>query len=383
MTSKEKIYMDYAAGAPVKPAVLLAMSEAAQIFANPSSYSSLGTEAREEINKARATVADFLGCIKEEVVFTSSGSESNSLALQGLGLEKGDIVLTTPIEHKSVVSNLKKLAERGVRIEYIKINEQGLIDLNDFRNKLELNPRLVTIIYANNEIGSIQPLVEIGKLISAREDKLIFHVDACQAAGYLPMNVRRINADLLTFNGSKIGGPRGSGVLFVKKGIKLSPQIVGGDQEFGLRAGTENLHAIVGLAEAVRGIKKEDRERVNAIRELGLDLIKERIPEAIINGPLGDDRLANNINVSLPDVESDIILAEMDKRGVIVGSGSACTSHSVDPSHVLQAIGVPEKYIKGAIRISFGPETSEGDMDYTISILRDSFNEVRERYNKG
>lgn len=374
---RNKIYMDYAAGAPVAPSVSRVITDALSIYGNPSSYTSAGTEARQKIDEARSEVASFLSCFKEEVIFTSSASESNSLALLGLDWKKGDILVLSQIEHPSILACANRLKERGVEVEYLSVNNEGIISLEDLRLKLSLNPRVVSIMYANNEIGSIQPVLEVGKMLSTIGDrKPIFHIDACQATGYSPMNVRRVNADLLSFNGSKIGGPRGAGVLFVKKGIRLSPLILGGEQEIGLRAGTENTPAILGLAQAIKNIKESDSDYVSSLRDYGISLLEEILPEVILNGPTGDKRLPNNISISLPNIDGDSLLAGMDKRGVIAGSGSACTSTSVDPSHVLKAIGVPEDYIRGSVRISFGPESTKNEIKKACEALRDSYKEL-------
>ena len=387
------IYLDNAAATPVDPRVLKMMNQAYKKYGNPSSFNNVGRLAREEMDSARLAVAHSLGARAEEIVFTSSGSEANNLALAGYLRNKKGTVLTTPIEHPSVLECLKSLP--GIKIKFLKIDKEGTVDLADFKNQLKTDVLLVSIMYANNEIGTIQPIAKIGRLIRGLEirnskleidgklARLVFHVDACQAAGYLDMNVQHLGADLLTLNGSKIYGPRGIGVLYVRRGTKINPLIFGGSQERGLRAGTENVPAIVGLAKAVDlvelEIKNQELGRTFKLRDYAIEKLKQ-VPGVILNGPKGENRLANNISICVPNLESENLLLELDKYGISAGSGSACTSHSVEPSHVLKAIGVPAKYINGALRFSLGRATTKKDIDYLVKSLAKIIADLTKRY---
>ena len=400
-------YLDNAAATPIDSRVLKVMTLAYKKYGNPSSFNNTGRLARAEMESARKTIARFLDAKVEEIVFTSSGSEANNLALQGaLNNEKGT-VLTTPIEHPSVLETLKRI--KGIKVKYIPVNKEGLVNLDAFRSMLTAHCSLVSVMYANNEIGTIQPIRQIAKIIRDFNQKLetenwklkthkkspvIFNVDACQAAGFLDMNVQHLGVDLLTFNGSKIYGPRGIGVLYVRRGTKINPLISGGSQERGLRAGTENVPAIVGLAKAVDlielGIKNKELRPAVKLRDYAIEKL-EQIPGVILNGPrpslklrrtcTEEERLANNINICVPDLESENLLLELDKYGISAGSGSACTSHAVEPSHVLKAIGVPTSHINGALRFSLGRETTKKDMDYVVSTLAKIIKDLCKRYS--
>ena len=386
-------YLDNAAATPIDPRVLKSMTLAYKKYGNPSSFNNAGRLAREEMESARLTIARFLGARPEEIVFTSSGSEANNLALRGVLNNEQRTVLTTPIEHPSVLETLKRI--KGIKVKYVPVDKEGLVELDAFQNMLTAHCSLVSVMYANNEIGTIEPIAKIGRLIRGleiRNSKLeidgklirpVFHVDACQAVGFLNMNVQHLGADLVTFNGSKIYGPRGVGVLYVRRGTKLRSLILGGSQERGLRAGTENVPAIVGLAKAVALLKeariKKQELRIKFIRDYAIKKLEE-ISGVILNGPRKDKRLVNNISICVPNLESENLLLELDKYGISAGSGSACASHSVEPSHVLKAIGVPAKYINGALRFSLGRETTKKDIDYLVKSLVKIIAELTKRY---
>jgi cysteine desulfurase len=379
----KSIYLDNSASTPIDSRVLKAMTASYKKYGNPSSFNNAGRLAREEMESARASVARFLGARAEEIIFTASGSEANNLALIGaLSDSKKGTVLTTAIEHPSVLEPLKKL--KNISLKYIAINKEGVADLVSLNKLLSPDCRLVSVMYANNEIGTIQPIRKIAKLINDYNKKhntdILFHVDACQAAGYLDMDVQRLGSDLLTFNGSKIYGPRGIGVLYIRRGIKLNPSIAGGSQERGLRAGTENVSAIAGLAKAISVIKSSDAHKASAVRDYALEQLGKKIPGILINGPRGAERLANNISVCIPGLTSENLLLELDKYGISAGSGSACTSHSVEPSHVLKAIGVPASHVNGALRFSLGRDTTKKDIDYLVETLSTIIGDLGKRY---
>lgn len=383
------IYLDNAAAAPIDPKVQKEMNRGMKIYGNPSSFNDSGRKATNELTKARLKVARFLGVHPEEVVFTGSGSEANNMAIMGLVLgnhQNKDEIITTPIEHPSVLKPIKHLQNKGFKNVFVKVNREGLIDVEDLASKINNQTLLISIMYANNEIGTIEPVNKIGKIIKSFRNKgtrfPLFHVDACQAAGYLNMNINSFQADLVTFNGSKIGGPRGIGVLYARRGIELASFVLGGGQERGLRAGTENLSAILGITKAVELIDTKETARLTKLRDYFIDKLKEINPDIKLNGPSDNNRLANNINVSIPDLDSENLLLEFDKYGISAGSGSACTSRSVEPSHVLKAIGLDKKYLTGALRFSMGKETTKKDIDLVLEVLPKIVKDLKKRYRK-
>ena len=368
------------------------MTESLSLFGNPSSFNDPGREANNLLESSRRKIADFIGSKVEEVMFTSSGSEANNLAIFGLArtYKKPAEIITTPIEHSSVLEPFKILKSQGWKITYLKIDREGLVDLKDLGKKLDPKVKLVSIIYANNEIGTIQPVVKISKIIKDFNNKLgihgtkhvLFHVDACQATNFLDMNVNNLGVDLMTFNGSKVYGPKGVGVLYARRGVPLRPIIVGGDQERGMRAGTENLLAIVGLAEAISLIRRDSSKKMVSPRDYFIVQVRKALPGIRINGPSGNMRLANNINISIPGLSSENILLELDKYGIYASAGSACTSRSVEPSHVLKSIGVERKYLSGALRFSLGRNTTKEDLNYVLRLLPKVVKDLERRYNK-
>jgi len=361
------IYLDHAAAAPIDPRVVSAMAQASKEYGNPSAFNNAGRRAKKLLETGRKAVSDFLHARPDEIIFTSSGSEANNLALAGYLKGKKGRVITTPIEHPSVLECLRALP--GIKVDFLSVDKDGLINLKELEKKLGLDVLLVSIMYANNEIGTIEPIAKTGRIIKKFSKNIVFHVDACQAVGFLDMNVQNLNTDLVTFNGSKISGPRGIGVLYVHRGLALQPLVRGGGQERGLRAGTENLPAIVGLAKAIQFIKSSEAKKLSALRDYAINKIQKEILDALLVGPTGDDRLPNNINICIPHLTSETILLELDKYGISAGSGSACTSHSVEPSHVLKAIGVPATHINGALRFSLGRSTTKSNIDYLVKTL--------------
>jgi len=383
------IYLDNAAATPVNLEVQKEMIRGMKIYGNPSSYNDLGREAAKELYKARIKVARFLGAHPEEIVFTGSGSEANNMAIMSLssmGFKNRNEIVTTHIEHPSVLEPIKRLNFKGFKTVFVRIDQCGFIDVEDLISKINGKILLVSIMYANNEIGTIEPINNVGKVVSSFRKRGIrfplFHVDACQATGFLNMNVNSINADFLTFNGSKIGGPKGVGVLYVRRGTPLVPLISGGGQEQGLRAGTENLPAILGLVKAIELIDIKEIARLTKLRDYFLSKLKVILPETKINGPIRELRLPNNINISIPEMDSENLLLELDKHGISAGSGSACTSRAVEPSHVLKAIGVGRKYLSGALRFSMGKETTKSDIDYVLKVLPKVIRDLKNRYGK-
>jgi cysteine desulfurase len=395
-----RVYLDNAAATPVDSMVKKEMVNAMELYGNPSSLNNAGRLARNKIYEARNSIGRFIGAKTGEIIFTSSGTEANNLAI--LGLANIDTIpreiITTPIEHPSVLEPLKIIAKRGWKVTFLEVDRYGFVDLKDLEKKLNPRVAMVSIIYANNEIGTVQPITKISKILknfrnSLQAGKLtswkanekvfpLFHIDACQAVGYLNSNVNSLGVDLMTFNGTKIYGPRGIGVLYVRSGTALKSLIFGGNQEVGLRAGTENLPSIVGMAKAVSLINLKDGEEFSRLRDYFIDSLKKALPGIKINGPEGKNRLANNINISIPNMSSENLLLELDNFGVYVSAGSACTAHSVEPSHVLKAIGVDKKYLAGALRLSLGRQTTKRDIDYVVRTLVKVVGELTERYRK-
>jgi len=383
----KRIYLDNAAATPINLKVRRAMFDAMAMAGNPSSYNNDGRQAAQALAKARLSVARFLGARPGEIIFTSSGSEANALAIAGIfrsyQSSRRKRLLASAIEHPSVIQTLKLLTKDGAKVKELTVDKEGLINPADLKNLILADTLLVSVMYANNEIGTIEPIREIGKII--QEHRLrhqtefpLLHVDACQAVEYLDMNVHNLGADLVTFNGSKIYGPRGIGALYVRRGIKIVP-LVPGTQELGRRGGTENLPAIIGLAEALRHINRPAGLETARLRDYFIEKLIECVPDAVIHGAGGDNRLPNNISFSVPGIESENTLLELDKFGVNAGSGSACAARSIEPSHVLKAIGVKAPYL-GAIRFSLGRQTTKKDLDYVLKVLPAIVKRLRKRY---
>lgn len=383
----KEIYLDNAAATPVAPTVISVMARASKIIGNPSSFNDAGCRAQTELSKARQVIAKFLNARESEVVFCASGSEANTLAILGAAAKAGSghrHMITTPTEHLSVLEPVRALRDKGWQITYVPVDSPGRIEIEDVAAAMNKKTSLISVMYANNEIGTIQDIARIGRAIQAwrranRSSYPLFHVDACQAAGYLDMDVQRLGIDLLTFNGSKIHGPRGSAVLYIRRGVELASLILGGSQEYGLRAGTENVPAAVGLAKAVQLIKKGESERIFRLRDYFLKKVSEILPDIRVNGPLGNGRLANNINISIPGTDSETLLLELDKYGVQAGSGSACTAHAVEPSHVLRAIGTPKEYLDGVLRFSLSRQTTKKDIETLLKVLPKVVQKIRAR----
>jgi cysteine desulfurase len=376
----KEIYLDFAAATPIDSRVLKAMNEAARLYANPSSFNDAGRKARETIEESRTKIGNFLGARADEIIFTSSGSEANQLALNAtLAGLKGNVI-TSPIEHTSIRQAFQRLS---LEIKTVPVDGMGFVDPKSVERLLNKECRMVSIMYANNEIGVIEPIQKISKIISAYNRKhgtqILFHVDSCQAALFLDMNVRHLGIDLLTFDGTKIYGPHGIGILFIKRGTDIRQSRGWAGQEKGLKTGTENIQAIVGLAKAVSLINRTKEQKIHRLRDYALQKLIQ-IPDLRVNGPVGQDRLPNNINVCIKGLDSEQLLLELDKQGIRAGSGSACTSHSVEPSYVLEAIGVPAEYIHGALRFSFGHETKKQEIDYLVNKLSRIVGQLRKRY---
>ena len=367
------VYLDYAATTYVKPEVLEEMLPYfTQKFGNPSSFYSISRENRMAIDKARAQVAKALNCDVNEVYFTGGGSEADNWAIKGIASahkNKGNHIITTKIEHHAVLHTCQYLEKHGFEVTYLDVDDKGLVNLEELKNAITDKTILVSIMFANNEIGTIEPIKQIGEI--CRERKIFFHTDAVQAVGNVAIDVKDMNIDLLSLAGHKIYGPKGVGVLYIRKGIKIDNLIHGGSQERNRRAGTENIPGVVGLGKAIELATdnlEEHRNKMIALRDRLIEgLLK--VPYTRLNGAEGDKRLPGNVNVCFEFVEGESILLSLDFKGICASSGSACTSGSLDPSHVLLAIGLPHEIAHGSLRLTLGEGSKEEDVDYILEVI--------------
>ncbi len=372
----QNVYMDYTATTPVSPEVLKAMTPYfTELFGNPSSIYSFSRKSREAIAKARGQVAVALNAAPEEIFFTSSGTEADNWALKGM-LEKAraagkDHLITTKIEHHAILHTAAYLEKiHGFRVTYLPVDPEGRIRLEDLRAAVTDKTALVSIMFANNEVGTIEPVKEIGAL--CRERGVPFHTDAVQATAQLDIDVDAMNIDMLSLSAHKMYGPKGTGVLYVRKGLRPENFMHGGAQEKGRRASTENVAGIVGLGAAIEIMKSrlsQDRPRISALRDKLIEGILARIPHAKLNGPRGGERLPNNVNFSFIGVEGETLLLDLDAKGISGSTGSACSSESLDPSHVLLALGLSHEMAHGSLRLTLGRPTTEEQVDYVLDVL--------------
>ena len=411
--NKKRIYLDHAAGAPLDKRVKKAMEPYfMDVFGNPNAIYKEGLEAREALDSARGTVAEVLGAKADEIIFTSGGTESDNLAILGVANEVNQFcggggsfaslrtdktgnstevklssssspsphIITTKFEHPAVLNACKVLEKSGFAATYLDVGKDGVVNPKDVAKALRANTVLVTIMYANNEIGTVQPIREIAKVIrkfrKAGNGKAIsgypfFHTDACQAPGYLDFNVERLGVDMLTLNGSKIYGPKGSGVLYMKRGIKIIPMMHGGEQEKGLRPGTENVAGIVGFAAALALCEREkerETKRLTALRDYLIKNVLNKISKTSLNGS-ATERLPNNANITFLDAEGEAIILYLDNEGIACSTGSACNSANLEPSHVITALGKPHEHAHGAVRFTLGRNTTKKDIDFVLKVL--------------
>lgn len=369
----KRIYLDNAATTAVAPEVVEAMIPCFQeIYGNASSIHSTGRDARKKLEEARRTVADILGARPNEIYFTSGGTESDNWAVKGAALAnryKGNHIITTAIEHHAILHTCDWLEKQGFEVTYLPVDEYGLIDPRDVENAITEKTILISVMAANNEIGTIEPIAEIGKI--AKEHKILFHCDAVQAMGAIPVNVADWNVDMLSLSAHKFHGPKGVGVLYLRNGAKVDQFLHGGAQERGRRATTENLPGIVGLATALKRAcdhMEENSVRITALRDKLIKGILESIPYTRLNGH-PTKRLPGNVNVSVRFIEGEAMLLRLDLAGISGSSGSACTSGSLDPSHVLLAIGLPHEIAHGSLRLSIGDTNTEEEIDEVIRVL--------------
>ena len=368
------IYLDHAATTAVHPDVLKEMLPYfTDKFGNPSSVYGFAANNKNKLTEARETIAGALGAKPEEIYFTAGGSESDNWALkctaEAYGVHGGHII-TTKIEHHAILHTCKYLENRGYDVTYLDVDENGLVDLNTIEAAIRPDTFLISIMFANNEIGTIEPIKEIGEV--AHRHGILFHTDAVQAFGQIPIQVDEMNIDMLSASGHKFNGPKGIGFLYIRKGLKLKSFIHGGQQERGRRAGTENVPGIVGIAKACEIAMAEMEERMKKeteLRDYLIERILKEIPYTRLNGH-SRKRLPNNVNISFQFVEGESILIMLDMAGICASSGSACTSGSVDPSHVLLAIGLPHEIAHGSLRLTLGYENTKEEMDTVVDNLK-------------
>jgi len=375
------VYFDNNATTKVAEEVLAEMEPYfCQFYGNPSSMHTFGGQIGTKIRQAREQVAELLGCDPSEIVFTSGGTESDNAAINGTlaAVPNKRKVITTRIEHQAVLAVCRELENHGYVVVELAVDKDGQLDLNELQENIDDDTALVTIMYANNETGVIFPIDKIAEIVTSRG--VVFHMDAVQAVGKIPLNLSKCHIDLLSLSGHKLHGPKGVGVLYVRKGTRLSPFMLGGHQEGGRRAGTENVPAIIGLGKAcelaAKSIKEEN-DKIKQLRDKLEDAILKRCPDARLNGDK-HNRLPNTANISFEYIEGEAILLMLDKFGICASSGSACTSGSLEPSHVLRAMGVPFTAAHGSIRFSLSRYNTEEEVDYTLEKLPSIVNRLRE-----
>ncbi len=369
----KRIYLDHAATTPTHPEVVKAMLPYfADAFGNPSSIHSYGQEAKGAVEEARTKVAELIGARSEEIVFTSGGTEADNYALKGVAYaneQKGNHIIITPIEHHAVVEACRFLGKRGFTVTYLPVDRYGLVDPQDVKRAITDRTILISVMHASNEVGTIEPIGEIGKI--AREAGAYLHSDAVQTVGHIPVNVDELNVDLLAISAHKLYGPKGVGALYVRKGTRLASLMHGGGQEKKRRAGTENVPAIVGLgkaAELARHDLGEEARRLSYLRDKLVKGLGERIDHIHLNGH-PSQRLPNNVNVSVDFAEGESMVLNLDLEGICVSTGSACSSASLEPSHALLALGLSPEQAHGSLRFSLGRENTEADMERVLEVL--------------
>ena len=369
----KRIYLDYAATTPIHSEVVKAMLPYfTEAFGNPSSIHSYGQEAKGSIEEARVKVADLIGVRSEELVFTSSGTEADNFAIKGIAFaneNKGNHIITSSVEHHAVIETCQFLERRGFRITYLSVDGDGLVDPDDVKKAITDNTILISVMHASNEMGTIEPIAEIGKV--ATEAGIYFHTDAVQTVGHIPVNVNELGVDLLSMSAHKLYGPKGVGALYIRKGTKLTPFMHGGEQERRRRASTENVPGIVGFgktAELAQHEMGEEAKRLTYLRDQLIKGLLEQIDHTRLNGhPL--KRLPNNINISADFVEGESMLLNLDLEGICASTGSACSSSSLEPSHVLLALGLSHEQAHGSLRFSLGKWTTEEEIERVLDVL--------------
>ncbi len=368
-----RIYLDYAATTPVHPEVLKAMLPYfGDVFGNPSAIYSCGQEARGAVEEARGKVAGLIGARSEEIIFTSGGTEADNLALTGIAYAneaKGNHIITAVVEHHAILETCRFLEKRGFKVSYLPVDEQGLVSPDELKRAITPKTVLISVALANNEIGTIQPLAELAAI--AREAGVYLHTDAVQAVGRIPVDVSKLKVDLMSMSAHKLYGPKGVGALYIRKGTKIAPIMHGGGQERGRRSGTENTTAIIGFGRAAEIAGRDMAAEARRLKQLRDRLIKgilEGIDSSRLNGH-PQKRLPNNVNISFDFVEGESIVLNLDLKGICASTGSACSSSSLEPSHVLLALGIPPQQAHGSLRLTLGRWTTDEEVDCVLSVL--------------
>ena len=375
------IYLDNAATTKTAPEVLEAMLPYfTECYGNPSSVYSFASKNKDEITKQREMIAEALGAKGNEIYFTAGGSESDNWALKATAeayKDKGNHIITTKIEHHAILHTAEYLEKNGFEVTYLDVDENGVVNLEELKAAIRPETILISVMFANNEIGTIEPIKEIGEI--AKEHGILFHTDAVQAFGQIPINVDECNIDMLSASGHKLNGPKGIGFLYIRKGVKIRSFVHGGAQERKRRAGTENVPGIIGIGAATKRAvttMKERTEKEKELRDYMIERIENEIPYSKLNGHR-TDRLPNNVNFSFRFVEGESLLIMLDMKGICGSSGSACTSGSLDPSHVLLAIGLPHEIAHGSLRLTLSDETTKEDIDYVVDSLKEIVAKLR------
>ena len=351
-----------------------------QSYGNPSSIYKIGRENRKAVEEAREKVAKAINAEPNEIYFTAGGSESDNTAIRGIAYaykQRGNHIITSKIEHPAVLETCKQLEKEGFEVSYIGVDEKGIVNLEELKNSIKETTTLITIMFANNEIGTIEPIKEIGKI--AKDNNIIFHTDAVQAVGSVKIDVKEMNIDSLSLSGHKFYGPKGIGALYVKKSVRFQKFVNGGHQEKNKRAGTENVPGIVGLGKAIEvaySNLEEHNKKIKELRDYYVEEVKKRIPYIKINGDM-ENRLPGNSNISFRFIEGEGLLLNLDLKGICASSGSACTSGSLDPSHVLLAIGLPHEIAHGSLRITIGKYNTKEEVDYLLNNLEEIVSRLR------
>lgn len=381
---KNRIYLDHAATTPVSETVLEAMLPFFRVSAgNASAIHGTGREARKAVERARNQAAHALGAEPSEIVFTGGGSESDNLAIKGTAFameQKGRHLITTAIEHPAVLNACKWLGKHGFEVTYVMPDGEGRIDPEQIRAAIRDDTVLISVMAANNEIGTLEPVAEIGKI--AKEKGIVFHIDAVQAVGAVPVDVNRWNADLLSLSAHKFYGPKGSGALYIRKGTRIDPLISGGEQERGLRAGTENVPGIVGMGRAIEEATErleQNAARTGLLRDRLAKGILSAVPDSSLNGS-SENRLPNNSSIRFGGIDGEALLLRLDLAGIAASAGSACTAGSQEISHVLKAIGLSDEEAKSSLRLTTGEENTEEEIDETVRTVKEIVEDLRSMF---
>lgn len=375
-----EIYLDNAATTKPRKEVVKAMLRSLEKeYGNPSSLHKKGMEVEKEIKKARRTIARALGATEQEIIFTSSGTEANNLAIRGIidaYKRTGNHIITSTIEHKSVLNTFDSLKEQGFDVTYLEVDKTGIICIEQLQDAVKDNTILVSLMHVNNEIGSIQPIIEAGKAIKNKNSRTFFHVDGVQSFGKIKFDLRDMQVDSFSISGHKIHGPKGIGALYIKKGTRVNPLLTGGSQEMGIRSGTENVPGIYGLGEAVKLTMEEQNkniEYINKLRNYFIDIFKTQIEDIHIISQDSGNFAPHIINISFPGIKSEIMLHSLEQDGIYVSSGSACSSKRKEHSHVLEALNISEDLIDSSIRFSLSYTNTKDEIDYTVKKVKEHF----------